>query len=306
MVRRIGIALLAAGAAAFALGLAAHAPAASGGPVPDINWTRLLPPLGSPSTPQPGPVPHCRVSKPSCIDTEVRRMTRLRDRLGCDHRAVFATTYLTLTKVLRRTLQTQHLYQHPHYLYTEDALFADMYFSTVHAYQRGAHVPQAWRIAFETAAQGNANGAQDILLGINAHVQNDMPFVIAALGLATRDGSSRKPDHDAVNNVLTKAYAPVVHAIRDHYDSLVGYTNNDATPLDDFAGLQLVRGWREQVWREAERLANARTKAARRHVVQQIHAYAGASAEAIASANLGLPPGYRATRDAYCAAHPFR
>jgi Family of unknown function (DUF5995) len=307
MGRRVSIALLGAASAALALGLTAQAPAAGGGPpVPDINWTRLLPPVNSPNEPQPGPVPHCRVSSPACVDTEVKRMTRLRDQLGCDHRAVFDTTYLTLTKVFRRTLHSEHLYAHPHYLYTEDALFADFYFDTVHAWQRGGTVPPAWRIAFKTAASGDANGAQDMLLGINAHVQNDMPFVVAALGLRTRSGESRKPDHDAVNNVLHKAYKPVVHAIRDHYDKLVGVTNSDATPLDDFAGLNLVRGWREKVWREAERLDNAKTAAQRRQVAHEIHQYAGATAQAIADANLTLPPNYRQTRDAYCAAHPFK
>ena len=41
-----------------------------------------------------------------------------------------------------------------------------------------------------------------MLLGINAHVQNDMPFVIAALGLRNKKGGSRKPEHDLVNEVL--------------------------------------------------------------------------------------------------------
>jgi hypothetical protein len=305
MVGKTSIALTVLAAVAIGLAVAAPAPG-SGGSVPDLNWTSLLPPLGSPNKPQPGPVPHCRRSRLACVNTEIRRMTRLRDRLGCDHRAVFTTTYLTLTKVFRHTLRTEHLYQHPHYLYTEDALFADVYFDTVHGYMRGAKVAPAWRIAFETAAKGNANGAQDMLLGINAHVQNDMPFVIAALGLRTKSGESRKPDHDAVNHVLDEAYKPVVHAIRNHYDSFVGTTNSDATPLDDVAGLQLVRGWREKVWREAERLANAKTKAQRSQVVKEIHAYAAANALAIKNANLTLPPGYRQTRDSYCAAHPFK
>jgi hypothetical protein len=51
-----------------------------------------------------------------------------------------------------------------------------------------------------------------MLLGINAHVQNDMPFVIAALGVRQPDGTSRKPDHDLVNEVLNRGYEPVVEA----------------------------------------------------------------------------------------------
>src|SRR5918996_1720293 len=71
--------------------------------VPNTNWTALLPPLpGTPNQPQPGPVPYCETPAVDCIDTEIERMTELRDRLGCDHRAVFATTYLGLTKEIRR------------------------------------------------------------------------------------------------------------------------------------------------------------------------------------------------------------
>ena len=76
------------------------------------------------------------------------------------------------------------LVQDRNYLYTEDALFADFYFDTVHAWEHGDPVPPAWRIAFQQAASGQITGAQEMLLGINAHVQNDMPFVIAALGVS--------------------------------------------------------------------------------------------------------------------------
>jgi hypothetical protein len=230
-------------------------------------------------------------------------MTALRDQLGCDHRAVFATTYLELTKELLRTVVAEpHFFRYPHYLYTEDALFADVYFNTVAAWQQGEPVPGAWRIAFEAAGSGNLNAAQDMLLGINAHVQNDMPFVLAALGLRTRSGASRKVDHDAVNEVLNRAYDPVVNAVASRYDPVVRLTNSPLTPLDDAAGLEMVRGWREEVWRNAERLLNAHGDAERHAVADQIEANASAWASSISTAGLGFP-GHRAQRDAYCQSH---
>jgi hypothetical protein len=299
MGRRISLAAVVA-TAALCAGLIAS-PATAPAYVPNINWVELLPPLPSPNAPQPHSVPHCKHGTKSCIDTEIRRMRRLRNKLGCDHRAVFTETYLKLTRVLRRTNNQQpHLIRYHRYLYFEDALFADMYFDTFHAYQQGADVPEAWRIAFQTDASGNAIGPQDMLLGINAHVQNDMPYVIAALGLRTRSGATRKHDHDAVNLILNHAYTEVVHEIRDRYDPLIGLTNSDLTPLDDIAGLEAVRAWREVVWRNAERLVNAKTEAERRQVSQSIESYAGLWANLIAHLNLNLPPDYRATRDAYC------
>jgi hypothetical protein len=136
-----------------------------------------------------------------------------------------------------------------------------------------------------------------MLLGINAHVQNDMPFVLAALGLRTRSGASRKEDHDAVNEVLDRSYRDVVNAVRDRFDPQVGLTNSDSTPVDDVFGLELVKGWREQVWRNAERLVNADGRAEREQVARQIQQNAASWARGLAAVE---QDGYRATRDAYC------
>lgn len=276
-------------------GLAASAPAAT---APNTDWSALLPALPSPKEPQPGPVPYCRKPSIDCVSTQARRLRELRDRLGCDHRAVFATTYLTLTRVLRKLVREQpDFIRHERYLYWQDALFADVYFNTVWAWERGADVPQAWRIAFETARNADVNAAQDMLLGINAHVQNDMPFVIAALGVRTPGGESRKPDHDAINEALNQAYQPVIDAVTSRYDPQVGTTNSNLTPVDDAAGLELAREWREAVWRNAERLLNAESTAEREQVAQQIEDNAAWWARGIAAME---QPGYRTQRDAYC------
>jgi hypothetical protein len=268
--------------------------------VPNTNWTALLPPLPrTPAEPQPGPVPYCETPSIACIDTEIDRLTALRDRLGCDHRAVFATTYLELTRELRRTLDTDPgLIRDQDYLYTEDALFADMHFDSFDAWEAGRPVPPAWRIAFGQAASGQITGAQEMLLGINAHVQNDMPFLIASLGVRAPDGQTRKPDHDAVNEVLNRAYEPVVTAIRQRYDPSIGVTNPDLLPVDDIGGLEVVRVWRELVWRNAERLLDAKTDAQRLAVASQIQANAALWAQSIAAVQV---PGIRGSRDAYCA-----
>jgi hypothetical protein len=263
-------------------------------------WTQLLPPLPSSTDVQPGPVENCRRHRIACIDRVIDRLRRLRNRLGCDHRAVFATTYLELTKQIREDLDRYpDLFRDRRYLFAEDALFANVYFDTFRAYARGEDVPDAWRIAHETAASGEVNAAQDMLLGINAHVQNDMPYVLAALGLRFPNGDSRKPDHDAGNEILARGYERVVRAVERRYDPLVAVTNSPAHPLDDFAGLQLTQEWREMVWRNAERLTNARSDEERAQVAASIEAYAANWARGIAATP---QPGYRASRDAYCKA----
>jgi hypothetical protein len=286
--RRIGLGLL------VALALPACAQSRGVG----VHWEEYLPALPGPTQPQPHGVPGCRRATVACVDREIRHMERVQQRLGCDHRAVFDTTYLELTRALRTALRTRpDLFPRPHYLFYEDALFADVYFRTLRSWSAGRPIPPAWRIALDTARGGEVNAGQDMLLGINAHVQNDMPFVLAALGLRTPRGRSRKRDHDAVNEVLDAAYPQVVHAIARRYDPLLTLTNADWDPLDDIGGLELVRGWREGVWRNAERLVAARDGAERAQVAQEISENAGAWAQAMAAEP---QPGYRAQRDAYC------
>jgi len=290
--------------AACAVALGGTAATAGGSTHPaNVNWPDYLPALGVASDLQPGAVPNCRVASVRCVDTEIRRMRRLQSELGCDHRAVFATTYLELTKQLREELSKGGLKKRlidPKYLYTEDALFADVYFNSVKLNKRGKAVPEAWQIAFDTARSGQVNGAQEMLLGINAHVQNDMPFVLAALGLRTKDGRARKPDHNLINEVLDRAYERVVKAVTDRYDPLVGVTNAPWSPADDVWGLEMVKEWRELVWRNAERLVNAKSDDERKSVANDIRANAAYWARGIAAFQT---PGDRGRRDAYCKAH---
>jgi Family of unknown function (DUF5995) len=272
--------------------------------VPNLEWTALLPPIPTAKNPQPGPVSTCPEPKPGCIRTQIRRLREARDTWGCDHRAVFATTYLMLTKQIFEDVKTGFVEENfldPNYLYTEDALFASVYFRTAKAYERGDEIAKAWQIAFDTTKRNDTGAVQDMLLGINAHVQNDMPFVLAHLGLREPDGTSRKPDHDVANGALNRGYEDVVEEVKLRFDEAIGLTNPAALPVDDLLGLELVRTWRENVWRNAERLLNAKGKQEQRQVAKQIEDDAALTAKAIAAGGI---PGYGATRDAYCAAGP--
>ena len=291
-------------AAALAAILAlAPLPSAGAGSPPTlvIGKDNLVAPLEIPANPRPGPVPACRRPGLRCVRTAVARLRMLETRLGCDHRAVFATTYRVLTEVLLRTVRADPgFFRFPRYFFFEDALFADVYIATSIVYPRGRRVSPAWRIAYEAAAARDLTAGQDMLLGINAHVQNDMPFVLAALGTKTRRGISRKSDHDRANEVLADAYQEVVDEVERRYDPSVAVTNPDGVPADDAAGLELVKRWREQVWRNAQRLiATRKDPAAHEAVVDEIEENAANWARSIAASRT---PGYAEQRDSYCEA----
>jgi hypothetical protein len=284
--------------AAVLVALAFAAGPAAASQYPDVPWPELLPPFPVASDHQPPRIERCRHGRIACVDRTIRRMKRLQTRLGCDHRGVFATTYLTLSHELRPNI-AKGFFEDRRYLSLQVTEFANFYFRTLHRYERGQPVPEAWQIAMDTATKGDVNAAQDMLLGINAHVQRDMPFVVAEMGLVTRKGESRKADHDRGNVVLNAAYQKVIDAVRDRYDPALAITNANGSPADDALGMEMVKGWREGVWRNAERLVNAKSKADYKQVSDSIEANAANWARMIAS----VPqPGYRAQRDAYCQA----
>jgi hypothetical protein len=242
----------------------------------------------------------------ACIDTEIHGLDALRRRLRCDHRAVFATTYELLTGALRDAMRANpHLFVDPAWVIGEDATFADMYLNVVAGYEHHRPIPAAWQIAFATARRGDANAVEDMLLGINAHVQRDMPHMIAAVGVRAPDGTSHKRDHDVFNEVLNHAYERVVDTIAQRFDPIENLIAPRASQLlgllGNALGDQLVQSWREEVWRHAELLLGAATPLGAQLAGVTIEV--GAASWATLIAAFQLPPGYRAQRDAYCAVH---
>jgi hypothetical protein len=240
------------------------------------------------------------------VDKTIREMTRRLDALAstCDHNAIFSLTYLRVTQEYRRTIDTPFFDDTP-FVNHEDTIFAHYYFSAFDAWSAGevADVPPAWRIAFDAARDHEVTATGDLLLGINAHVQRDLPLVLASIGLVRPDGTSRKPDHDRVDIILNRVQDDIIAEIARRFDPTVDDTNLP-TGIDDAALFQTLAGWREQAWRNAEALAAAPTPAARDLVVQQIESYAANQAQAIV-ASTRYPPilGGSAARDAYCAIH---
>jgi Family of unknown function (DUF5995) len=272
---------------------------------PFVGWSALLPGLSVPY--DETSADDCVAGRVQCVDKVVRQMTKRFQPLAssCDHDAIFALTYLRVTEEYRRTVETPTFFDDTSFVNHEDVVFAGYYFAAHDAWTAGRvrEVAPAWRVAFDAARDRAVSANGNLLLGINAHVQRDLPFVIYSIGLVTPDGSSRKPDHDRVNQILNRVTDDLIAEIARRFDPTID-DGNLPTTLDDLVLFQAIVSWRETAWRNAERLALAPTAEARERVAQEIEAYAAAQARAIRTATQ-YPPllGGRAARDAYCAAH---
>ena len=123
----------------------------------------------------------------------------------------------------------------------EDVLFARYYFAAHDAWTAGrtASVPPAWRVAFDAARDRAVSANGNLLLGINAHVQRDLPFVLYSVGLVKPDGTSRKPDHDRVNQILNRVTDDVIAEVARRFDPTIDDANLPTT-LDDLVLFQSI------------------------------------------------------------------
>lgn len=237
-----------------------------------------------------------------CVEKVIREMERRYDGLwaACDHRGLFALAYLLTTKEYQRASLEPDFFRDPEFVNHEDVVFARFYFDAYDDWSHGRleKVPPAWRLAFSASTDKRVNTSGDILLGISAHINRDLPIVLATIGLTDPvTGETRKPDHDKVNAFLARvALDPAVQAAWDptYASGIPGTPTGSAT-------LALIQSWREAAWRWAERLVDARSPAEEADLLAQIEWYAYQEGLALQASNSYVPLlQSSASRDSFC------
>jgi hypothetical protein len=249
----------------------------------------------------------CVAGRDNCLKATLKELARIADDTAksCAHDAIFARAYVRMTQTYGWARDIPGYYQDVPFANHLDAVFAKYYTDAYYAYQSGdlASVPKAWQTAFDASRNKTVSGSGSLLLGMNAHINRDLPFVLAATGLVAPDGSSRKTDYDADEKWLYTATAPLLAEVAARFDS----TADDATDplgLTNDALFQMVSGWREDAWRNAEALVSAPTPDARAQVAASIESGAATEAQTILQTQSYAPPLTSSdARDKWCVAH---
>jgi hypothetical protein len=266
-----------------------------------VGWSEVLPPAYMGVDTDSADL--CVAGRIQCVDRVAARLQRQVSDLGCDHNAVFSLAYARTTEKVAAVEQADPaFFADSRWLNHYDAVFADFYFTAWNGWQRSGSAPPAWRIAFSAADRRQVSAAGNLLLGMSAHVNRDLPFTLYAIGLVAPDGSSRKPDHDRVNRILNQVVSPLIDEIEARYDRSVRVVPG-LGDLGDFLEFQALPAWREAAWRNAELLASAPNAAARAAVAAEIEQAAAVEANTLLALTAYLPPlTTPAARDAYCGA----
>lgn len=239
----------------------------------------------------------CELGKPQCVTLVIREMERRYKPLAkrCDHDAVFALNYLRTTEVFQQTLNEVN-YSNPTAVIRQDALFAEYYFRADDAYHTGkGNVPPVWQITFDAAQNRSVSGSGNIALGINAHIQRDLPFVLYELYLQGRPVSYE--DHTRVNDFLQQVNP--LKELAENFDLTI---DDQDVPGDEDnrQRFETIVQWREGAFRNYERLRNASTDVERMQVVKEIEEFAAGTAQFLQQ-SFSYPPGTDSSeRDTYC------
>lgn len=239
----------------------------------------------------------CNEGQPQCVDLVIEEMQRRYQRLleECAHDAVFSLQYLRTTELFKQTLNEVG-YSNPASVIRSDALFADYYFRAYDAYYLGLdNVPSAWSVAFDAAENRLLTGSGNLALGINAHIQRDLPFVLYEL---YQQGNPVSYEDDTRINQFLQG-VNVLDELALKLDPTIDDVDLPGEE-DDLQRFQVIVQWRDLAFRNYERLRDANSDEQRAQVAAEIEGYSAATANALFEL-YKYPQGTDSSfRDAYC------
>jgi len=203
------------------------------------------------------------------IDGVVARMAERLDELERERSAArhFLATYRRVTVAVGRAA-AQGRVEDPAWLARWDVAFAQLYLQALDTWRQdpGA-VPGPWREAF--GAPGDLEPYLHVLLGMNAHINYDMPqSLLQVVPEADRHDpvlmASRERDHHALDGVIVALVPQESRHLVRAASTAPGVLDRLLLPLSRAASATLLRESREQVWANTRVLLRARATGAAR------------------------------------------
>lgn len=171
---------------------------------------------------------------------------------------VFLETYRRTTLAIGKALR-DGAFEDPEWVERWDVVFADLYLSALELDLVGstAEVPRPWRLAFDAPASLPA--LRHVLLGINAHINYDLPQALLAVisdaeFADPRVMARRARDHERIDGVLSGRVA----AEDDALGGTRSVLDRVLQPLNRQGSKRFLREARQKVWHNTVELQHAR------------------------------------------------
>lgn len=154
-------------------------------------------------------------STPRTIDDVLADLDRIVDwsleegsRLG-----YFAALYRKVTRKVKEGVETGFFKDGPRMAHL-DVVFADRYLEALKLYRAGDKPTEVWQVAFEAAEKWRYLILQQLLVGINAHINLDLGIAAATIAPGNQL-PALKTDFDRINEILFSLIREVEDAISE-------------------------------------------------------------------------------------------
>ncbi len=182
---------------------------------------------------------------------------------GGDPRRHFVATYARTTAAVGEAVRAGH-FEDPVWVDRWDAAFAQLYLDALAAHDRDqAAAPAPWRVSF--AADGSLAALRLVLLGMNAHINFDLPQALLAV-IDDDDFAdpaimeSRRRDHRRIDDVLAARVAAEDRLLEPGGGRGRALLDRVLTPLNRAATRRLLGESRRKVWHNTGVLQAARRR----------------------------------------------
>ncbi len=191
---------------------------------------------------------------PGVVALMQQRLDDLPDEF--EHRRIFLGTYLRTTRAVGTAIE-QARFEDPKWVEDWDVKFAELYLDAHDAEVAGRSTARPWRLAFDAPAE--LPPLRHVLLGINAHVNYDLPQALLAV-ISDEDFTDpplmdrRRRDHERIDGVLAER----VGAEDDELGGARSLIDRVLTPLNRLSSQRFLRESRQKVWHNTAELQRAR------------------------------------------------
>ncbi|MFD0206118.1 MULTISPECIES: DUF5995 family protein [Saccharothrix] len=176
-----------------------------------------------------------------------------------DHRAVFLRAYYIITLNVHAAVHRRGDYENPiffdrDWVRSQAGYFASLYFQSLTTFDRDPESERAWKIAHKMAEDKTTTVLQDLLLGLNAHINYDLAYG-TFLNLRQHGDDAghlllprRKFDHDQVNNILVRSIPQIAETLTRDYGGGITLLRKTLRGLDVVLSGTGLKYYRERVW----------------------------------------------------------
>ena len=141
------------------------------------------------------------------MDSAVRGLVALEQalRVGHDRRAIFLTAYVVVTREVKRNMR-QKFFQDNVWVTRYIVRCANLYckFLADFEYDNLEAVPKSWKISFTTSKGSAGLLMQDLLLGLNAHMNHDLALALDGVTI-DQHRAVRYQDYTLLNEAWSAA-----------------------------------------------------------------------------------------------------